>query len=80
MPIIEQISEVFARELGVTADEFDIDLRYGDLPEWDSMTHMNIVVALEVRFAITFNSEEIPGLSSIRAIESALRRKGVVDE
>jgi acyl carrier protein len=79
MTLSEQIKDVFMRELAIPVDEFSSDLRYGDAAEWDSTTHMIIVLALEERFTVGFDSEEIPTLTSVQAIEDALRRKGVVD-
>lgn len=42
---------------------------------WDSVRHLNLVMALEERFGCTFDIEEIPELTSVRAIEEALRKR-----
>jgi acyl carrier protein len=79
MSLLESIRDIFAAELGLPSDEFRSDLKYGETPEWDSASHMIIVLALEERFEIAFESDEIVMLSSVGAIEAALREKGAVD-
>ncbi len=41
---------------------------------WDSVRHLSLVMALEERFDIMFDAEEIPALTSVGAIEQALAR------
>jgi acyl carrier protein len=42
---------------------------------WDSVRHLNLILALEERFGLTFDTDEIPELISVRAIAGALARK-----
>ncbi len=42
---------------------------------WDSVRHLNLILALEERFGLTFEADEIPDLISVRAISEALARK-----
>lgn len=44
------------------------------LPQWTSMAHLELVLALERAFGITFEAEEIANLASVAAIAAALRR------
>ena len=57
--ILERVQEVFRDELElddlVLTDETTAD----DVEEWDSLTHVQIVVALEKAFALKFTSREI---------------------
>ena len=77
MTLIDQIQDVFLIELGIPPEEFSSALAYGAIPEWDSASHMVIVTALEERFGIMFESEELVELSTVARIEDALRAKGV---
>ena len=45
---------------------------------WDSIHHLNLVMALEDAFGVSFSSSEITGLQSYRAIEQALAARRVV--
>ena len=42
---------------------------------WDSLNHMNLIVALEEEFNILFNDEEIVEIISLQAIEKTLLSK-----
>lgn len=44
---------------------------------WDSFRHLQIALALEDRFACTFDPSEIPRLVTVPAIEEVLKEKGV---
>ena len=43
--------------------------------QWDSLRHMNLIVALEEEFNIQFEDEEISELISYQAILSSIRKK-----
>jgi acyl carrier protein len=45
-----------------------------DVPEWDSLKHMEIVFALEDRYGVAFDESEFPMLDTPAAIANALRR------
>ncbi len=62
------IKELIARSLDVSNDQITEDLSYGDLPEWDSLGHMNIMMALEEEFGIHITSEIITNLVNVKAI------------
>lgn len=36
-----------------------------DIDEWDSLTHVQLIVAVEERFGIRFNTGEVAGLKSV---------------
>ncbi len=42
---------------------------------WDSVRHLSLIMALEERFGVSFDAEQIPQLLSVRAIEEALGRR-----
>jgi acyl carrier protein len=44
------------------------------IPSWDSLRHVNLVMAIEEHFGISFDSAEIPELTSVREINSAIER------
>jgi acyl carrier protein len=45
-----------------------------DVPEWDSLKHMEIVFALEDRYGVEFDESEFQRLDTAAAIAHALRR------
>lgn len=63
--ILKEVNEVF---IDCLEDE-DIDLKdettAGDVAGWDSLTHIELVVAIERHFRIRFSSREIQSWANI---------------
>jgi acyl carrier protein len=45
-----------------------------DLSEWDSVHHMNVVLALENDFGIEFEDAELPTLTSLPLLVAAIEK------
>ena len=45
-----------------------------DLSEWDSVRHMNVVLALENDFGIEFEDAELPTLTSLPLMVAAIEK------
>ena len=43
--------------------------------KWDSLNHVNIIIAIENEFKIKFNSVEIESMNSLKKIENIVIRK-----
>ena len=46
-----------------------------DIEEWDSLTHMNLIMVLEKQFKIKFSLSEIENLSSVGDLVDLIDRK-----
>lgn len=75
--LIQIVRTVFSEELGVDPEAVHDELKYNSIPEWDSASHMVMVVALEERLEIEFDSDEIVTLTSVGRIVEVLTSKGV---
>ncbi len=71
------VRAVFIDELGIGDDQYSEDLTYNSIPEWDSATHMVIVLALEEKFGVAFNPDEAVSMTTIPNIYSVLQSKGI---
>lgn len=73
--ILERVQEVFRDELElddlVLTDETTAD----DVEEWDSLTHVQIVVALEKAFALKFTSREILSWDNVGDLVDCIDKK-----
>ena len=73
--ILERVQEVFRDELElddlVLTDETTAD----DVEEWDSLTHVQIVVALEKAFALKFTSREILSWDNVGYLVDCIEKK-----
>jgi acyl carrier protein len=66
--LTEKIQAVLVEALQVSPDLVTPDLTLGDLPQWDSMGHMEVMMFLEQNFNVEVNNDTIASLTSIPTI------------
>lgn len=71
--IRELIAEAFGLEVGAVPDHASVDV----MAAWDSLHHIELMLALELEFGVEITSEAMPVLLSADAIERYLREQGV---
>ena len=73
--ILQQVNAIFMDII----DEGDIKLTdettANDVEGWDSLTHIQLVVAIEKHFKIRFNSKEIQGWKNIGELADSISGK-----
>ena len=62
----ELYKDVFIKSLAVDKDKFDENLKYNEIPEWDSIGHMTLMSGLEENFKITLETDDIIDFSSFK--------------
>jgi len=75
---MKRVQDILAEALQVPPDEISPQLAFGDLPQWDSMGHMEVIMRLEESFGIEVNADTIAGLTSVPTICSYLEEQGYV--
>ena len=70
------IIAVFAQVFGRAPEQFGDDTTPANVEGWDSVRHVELVVALEERFNCMFDPDEVPDLTSLARIEDILKRHG----
>jgi acyl carrier protein len=73
------ICEIFVSEVGLEPEDFTDELTYKSVPEWDSQGHMLLVFAIEEKFGISLESDEIVTMTSLPKILDVLRSRGKFD-
>lgn len=48
-----------------------------DVKGWDSFNHINLIVAIEDAFGVTFRTDEMAGAATVGNLVDILRSKGV---
>lgn len=56
----EIFSEVFDEEITVTADTTSADLE-----DWDSLSHITLISAIEDAFGLRFSMKEVVGMANV---------------
>lgn len=69
MNLREVLVEVFANSN--IPKEID-NLKMGDFEEWDSLGNFNLILAIEQKYGIQFNMEDLENLTSIKEIKKSL--------
>jgi acyl carrier protein len=79
MATTERLANVFQKAFGLETNRFSLGLGPEDVPNWDSVGHMNLVAHLEEEFQQQFEVDEIMEMSSPAKILEILKAKGVAD-
>lgn len=74
-----KIVQTVSAALGLPGDKINDGTSAETVPSWDSVTHLNLVLALEEAFGTSFTPEETLGMTSVRAIRQILEIKGALD-
>ncbi|MBN2257811.1 MAG: acyl carrier protein [Anaerolineaceae bacterium] len=64
----DAIAGLISTSLGIARDEITDDFSYGDVPQWDSMGHMSIMMALEEQYNVQISADTITNLVSLPTI------------
>jgi acyl carrier protein len=70
----QNIIEIIARILKVEACEVELDMAIGDLDEWDSLHHLQILVEIENMYNIKFKQEDLAELEDVSDLISLTER------
>ncbi len=68
LALFEQLQALLAEIFEVEQLEVSAETQFGDLPKWDSMGHMDLMVALEGQFGVEISAETISELVSVPRI------------
>ena len=64
----------FAESLNVKPDLVKDDLKYNEIPEWDSIGHMTLISELENAFKISIDTDDIVDFSSFKKGQEILAK------
>lgn len=73
--ILEQLTGVFRDVLDDESLTLSPELTAADVPQWDSLNHINIVAASEVQFGIKFRTYELEQLGNVGEFVELIDRK-----
>jgi len=73
--ILETVNSVFIEVLENQSIVLTQGTTAADIAEWDSLTHIQLVVAIEKKFGVRFTSREIQGWKNIGQLVDTLSTK-----
>ena len=71
----QKIKNVMASVFKVDLSDINEDASPDSLENWDSLGHMNLVVALEEEFNITFQEDEIIEMLNYKLVREIIKNK-----
>lgn len=75
LSVPSEIADIFRFVLNDEALEVTPHTTQDDVPGWDSMNHIALVVEAEVRFGVAFEPEEIDAFRSVGDLVAAILAK-----
>ena len=70
----DKIKEIISNVLGIDKADVNAESSSETLYNWDSLNHMNLIVALEEEFDIEFDAGDISELMSFTSIKEAISK------
>jgi acyl carrier protein len=68
----ERVFQTVGRVLGMSPQDINEQSSPETVANWDSLKHMNLVLALEEEFGVTFTDDEIMSMLSVELILDTL--------
>lgn len=73
----EKLKRVLANIFNINIDEIDDATSVDSVPQWDSLKHLNLVLALEHEFNITLSTEQTVEILNYPLIKAVLGEHGI---
>lgn len=68
-----RLEKVFRETLGL--ERLPAELSQSNCPAWDSVGHLNLILALETEFGVFFEPEEITAMRTLEDVRKTLALK-----
>ena len=75
MSKLKEVKAIIAENLKVDVSALSEDTAIGDLPEWDSLHHLQIVAAIEQKYGFQFEPDVLMDLEDVSDIVNAVEKR-----
>lgn len=72
----DRLYQTVAEVLGVPFDSLSEESSPDFIPSWDSLNHLNLVMALESEFGVSLSAEDVLDMRNMVLIRTVLRGYG----
>ena len=73
----QKYQDIFIKSLSIDKNKFNTDIKYNEIPEWDSIGHMTLISGLEEGFKITMDTDDIVDFGSFKKGFEILSKYGI---
>lgn len=70
----ERVRKLLINQLKIDEERFSFDLAVGDIPEWDSAAHVNLIMAVEEAFGLELDIADTIEIEDVTDIIATLKR------
>ncbi len=70
----EQVRNIGSDIFGIPADKITAESSPETIENWDSMQHLNLVLAIEEKFGVQFDPEDIEQMKNIGAVATLVEK------
>jgi acyl carrier protein len=71
---LEQVREIASDIFGIKAEKITAQSSPQTIDNWDSMQHLNLILAIEEKFAVHFEPEDIEEMNNIGAVAALVEK------
>ena len=72
-----KIKKILSNILKLKIEKITDNINVNNSKKWESLAHLNIVLALESEFKVSFDVEKVTKLTRLKLIKSSLKEKGI---
>ena len=73
----EKYQTIFIKSVSMDEKKFTENLKYNEIPEWDSIGHMTLISGLEEGFSVSMETDDIVDFSSFKKGIEILKKYNV---
>lgn len=73
--MVSEVCEVVGDVFGLHPESLNQDTSPQSVEAWDSLRHLDVVMALEQRFGVRFSPDEIASMKDVRSIAVCIGKK-----
>ena len=71
---LEQVRNIASDIFGIPVDQVTAESSPQTIENWDSMQHLNLVLAVEEKFGVRFEPEEIEAMTNVGAVAALVEK------
>jgi len=73
--VYEKLTGIFREVFDDPAIDITAESTADDIEEWDSLTHINLIMMIELRFDIEFNQKQVMGFQTVGDMAECIKGK-----
>ncbi len=75
MTTFERLNEIFREVFDDDTIELKPETTANDVDGWDSLSHVNLILAIETKFAVTFGQKELLTFRNVGDLYKSIEKK-----